>query len=299
VKRVALVILLLAMLGMAACGDDQPESAVEVPAWAKVAPEQIADAKEHGVPVAFENDLGMRFVLIPSGTFLMGSPVGVTPGKREIPQHEVTISQPYYMQVMEIRNETFRRMRPEHDPGVWGNQRDAGSAPLNRTRQPASNISWNDAVSFAAWLTQQDKARGYRLPTEAEWEYGCRAGTATAYAFGDNLRHDQAAFRPSHVLDPRHLVSLVDVGSFPPNAWGLFDMHGNAGEWCADWYGPYTERAVVDPMGPDEGTRKIIRSGWSGKEYVQSAVRGAAPPDYEQKGSSLTGFRLVSPLPAQ
>ncbi len=320
-KRVAVAILLLALLGMAACGEEEPAPPAvevppaEVPEWANVTPEQIAESKKHGVPVAFENHLGMRFVLIPAGTFVMGSPQSTRPGRnRSAPQHEVTLTRPFYMQVMEVTNEAYRRCRPDHDAEeltrdsvksrvqrqthtTFGGHGKYGPE-LNEDSQPVTCVSWHEAAGFAAWLTGQGKGLVYRLPTEAEWEYTCRAGTRTTYAFGETLTHEHARVRPGRQVRDRRVNGPAEVGNYSPNAWGLHDMHGNALEWCADWYEQYSPERIENPKGPQEGTSKVIRGGSTRMEgiHVGSAERWARPPDYRTRWGWV-GFRLVSPLP--
>lgn len=186
VKRIAVADLLLGLLGVAACGGDESEPAVEVPAWAKVAPEQIAEAKKHDVPVAFENQVGMRFVLIPAGTFLMGTPSDEVRWSWETPQHEVTISRPFYMAIYEVTNGQYRAFRPDHDSGDDADWEATAEDDLNGDRQPAVGIPDVDAMAFSRWLGAREGGRTYALPTEAEWHYACRAGSSTTFAWGDN-----------------------------------------------------------------------------------------------------------------
>src|SRR5690606_14107996 len=118
-------------------------------------------------------------------------------------------------------------------------------------------VSWHDAMRFCEWLSQKEGVV-YRLPTEAEWEYVCRAGTTTAFSTGDTLpdgfqKHDNGNWTPKAVS--------LHVGKTPPNAFGVYDMHGNVEEWCLDWYGPYPQGAVVNPAGPREGEFRVVRGG--------------------------------------
>jgi formylglycine-generating enzyme required for sulfatase activity len=274
-----------------------PADASPVPRWAKVAPEQIAEARKHGVPVAFENDFGMCFVLIPSGTFLMGSPA-TEQGRDELEsQHRVTLTRPYYVQTTEVTNRQFRAFRQAHDShDQWGRS-------LNGDEQPAVGISWNDAAAFAVWLSRRDPGRSYRLPTEAEWERACRAGTTTAFWWGDRPSKEKANFydgefasgRPS---DPGFRVTLP-VGSLPANPWGLYEVHGNAREWCSDWYddSPYEDGAATDPKGPAPSGSHCTRGGAFGEApyMLRAAWRIGVQGDDEAR--SYVGFRLVSPLP--
>jgi len=317
------VVLLVLGLCLAACGEETSTvaGAFPVPSWAKVAPEQIAEAKKHGVPVAFENDLGMRFVLIPAGTFLMGSPEDEEArddyrleGDVER-QHEVTISLPYYISIHEVTNEQFRGWRPTHSSGSHQEQ------SLDEARMPVVQVHHGDAVGFAAWMSGRDGERSYALPTEAQWEWACRANTTTSYHWGeaqdDFPKYANALDRTAKPLFPflaaefagvesdGHAVS-APVGTYAPNAWGLYDMAGNVAEWCSDWFGAYPEEAVTNPKGPPSGkggpgqspwyVYRVIRgSSWHAlAQYHRSARRASTDPKI---GMVNLGFRLVSPLP--
>jgi len=286
VKRVSVVVLLLAHLGVAGCGGDDPVAVAAV-SWARVAPEQIAEAKTYGVPVAFENDLGMRFVLIPAGTFVMGDDPSA-PGYFDERRHEVVLGTPFYMGVHEVTNAQFSGFDPEHDSGVL-----KADAPL----QPVVHVTHDEALRFADWVHGQDPRRAYRLPTEAEWEYACRAGTTTRYWYGDVFDGE------AEHCGRRVGVRTLPVGSLRHNPWGLFDMLGNAQEWCADLYGRYPADRVVDPAGPlvsrnpvnpDSDPVRVIRGGdWCGNPTVSRC--GWRSWGVAELGCA--GFRLVSPLP--
>ena len=302
-----------------ACAPDAPPP-LDIPTWAKVAPEQIAEAKKHGVPVAFENELGMRFVLIPAGTFLMGSPEDEEGRQDDETQHEVTISKPFYISIHEVTNADFRRMRPNH-PYTVGLQRDA---------QPVVGVRWMGAAFYAEWMTERDENRTYRLPTEAEWEYACRAGTTGPYAWGDS---DVEELRKADAQNPLGADVLersgwpktdgpwytARVGAYPPNRWGLHEMHGNASEWCTTPYGRYPPGPLTDPLGPEvmpqsmwwpplsekpggRGSRTagplfVVRGGsWrSTRVDIRSAKRSHQHANRTRPYA--LGFRLVSPLP--
>ena len=172
-------------------------------------------------------DLGkgvsLEMVLIPSGKFMMGKP-----GK----DHEVTITKPYCMGKYEVTQEQWE--------SVMGNN---PSSRNKGPKLPVTDVSWNDCQEFVNKLNAKTNG-GYRLPTEAEWEYACRAGTATAYSFGDEITPKDANYYDSEIGKP------VAVGSYKPNAFGLYDMHGNVLEWCEDRYGNYPDEAITDPKGP-------------------------------------------------
>ncbi len=318
VKRASIALVLLAFLGVAACGKDEPGPAVEIPSWAKVAPEQIAEAKKHGAAVAFENDLGMRFVLIPAETFTMGSPSTEAGREGPFPEressnetpHRVTLSRAFYVQINEATVGTFAKFAPQHR---YAYPADVTNEVLEH---PISQVDWATARSFAAWVGTQDAKRTYRLPTEAEWEYACRAGTATPFSFGATISAAKAAYedqysyphdesQPPLPLDGPRRPWTKRVRSYEPNPWGLYDMHGNVWEWCADWYQRYPPGPATDPTGPPTDPwasrqrpgLRITRGGGYGShpEMLRSAYRKHWHP--KVAGSTDVGFRLVSPLP--
>ncbi len=187
-------------------------------------------------PSAFINSLGMKMLPIPAGEFTLGDDSGEFD---ERPAHRVVLRRPFFMAMTETTNAQYERFDPEHKAlrGKRGFSRDDDEAVVF--------VSWREAADFCRWLSQRE-GKPYRLPTEAEWEYACRAGTTTAYHAGATLpsvflKNDQFSW------DPRP-VSLR-VGQTPANAWGLFDMHGNVEEWCQDWYGPYEQGEQTDPVG--------------------------------------------------
>jgi len=254
-----------------------------------------------GRPPAIENSIGMRLVRIEPGEFTMGCGL-LPPTTREqwderdwdeSPAHRVRISKPLYVGATEVTNAQYERFDPEHRKlrGLHGIS--------TEDDQPVVLVGWQQAVDFCAWLSKRE-GRPYRLPTEAEWEYACRAGTTTRYGTGDTLTPAQANFGP---VEGRRL-GPVAVGSFAPNPWGLYDMHGNVAEWCLDWYGPYDAAAQTDPVGRADGTARVVR-GWSfqpaahrlgAARYCRSSNRSGHLPE---DANSRTGFRVVlGELPA-
>ena len=240
----------------------------------------------------FRNSIGMEFVLIPAGTFIMGSPEeedGRDGLGREIP-HTVTLTKPIYMQTTEVTVEQWENVMGKKLIG-WG--RGAGNLPKTR-------VSWKDCQKFVSKLN----ARGegvYRLPTEAEWEYACRAGTTTAFWWGDTIDCDKAMYGNKkktgtcvYYLQTLRLSAgePAPVKSFAPNPWGLYDMHGNVWEWVQDWYGDYDTSRVKDPIGPKKGVTRVRRGGgWSSQWHdLRSANRAFSHPSNRIK---ITGFRLV------
>jgi len=230
-------------------------------------------------PQTFTNSLGMELVRIAPGSFNQGSADGEFDEK---PVHRVTISRPFFIGATEVTNAQYEQFDPSHKNlrGRRGLSKEDNEAVVF--------VSWNDAVAFCRWLSRQED-KTYRLPTEAEWEYACRAGTTTAFHTGDALPevyHKNQKF----VWDPEP-VPLV-VGNTPPNAWGLYDMHGNVEEWCHDTYGPYTAEPQTDPVGCAEGEMKVTRGGSHNTlvEHLRSANRlGTLPEDKHW----LIGFRVV------
>jgi formylglycine-generating enzyme required for sulfatase activity len=189
-----------------------------------------------------------------------------------------------------VTNGQYRRWKADHDSG-WLN---------NGEKQPVMRVSHADATGYAAWLSAQDGGRAYRLPTEAEWEYACRAGTATPFWFGATITPAQANYDGNSTYGggPKgaYREQTTPLGTFAPNGWGLYDMHGNVWEWCADWKGAYPAGRVQDPPGPSTGSGRVLRGGsWiSDPDLVRSAYRSANSPDY--RGGN-NGFRLVLVAP--
>ena len=226
----------------------------------------------------FINSFGMEFTLISPGTFVMGSEKGVFDEK---PVHNVTISQPFYTGVTEVTNAQYEQFDPNHSfINHYGFAHEPNEAVIF--------VSWEEANAFCEWLSQQ-QGQTYRLPTEAEWEYACRAGTTTNYHTGDTLPEEyHKNAKKTRTIVPVPLV----VAQTPPNAWGLYDMHGNVEEWCYDWYGPYESGDQTDPVGRVDGNFKVNRGGSHATEvlYLRSACRiGAIPEDKHW----LIGFRVV------
>jgi len=235
-------------------------------------------------------DHGPEMVVIPAGRFLMGSPdKEVQRSGDEGPQHLVTISRPFAIG-------RYAVTVGEYNAFCVATGRDKpGDQGLGRGRHPVINVTWNDAVAYCQWLSEQT-GRSYRLPTEAEWEYACRAGTATAFHFGATVTTDQANYNGNHPYDNgakgRYREQTVPVGSLPPNPWGLCEVHGNVWEWCQDWFGGYEAGLIADPGGPATGERRVLRGG----SWVNEARRlRSAYRDHDAPGDRgpLGGFRLA------
>ncbi|MDP8205289.1 MAG: formylglycine-generating enzyme family protein [Candidatus Electryonea clarkiae] len=219
----------------------------------------------------------MKFVEIPSGSFLMGSPSNESGhGSAEGPQHRVQIS-------------SFKMMTTEVTQAPW--EAVMGSNPSNfkGTNLPVEKVSWNDVQEFIKKLNRMDPGKEYRLPTEAEWEYACRAGTKTKYYSGSS---DSDLGRVAWYNE--NSSKTHPVGQKEPNRWGLYDMHGNVWEWCEDWYDSnyYSSSPSSNPKGPGSGTFRVLRGGswYFNPGRCPSADRSGAAPDFRNHDN---GFRVV------
>ena len=238
-------------------------------------------------PKEITNSIGMKLVLTPKGTFMMGSPESEEARFEDETQHEVTISKDYYLGVHEVTQAQYEKVMGTK-PSYFQGDEIKGSS----TNNPVESVSWLDAVEFCKKLSDlpEEKAAGrvYRLPTEAEWEYACRAGSKSAYSFGESSKSlgDYAWF------DGNSNNQTHPVGEKKANAWGLYDMHGNVWEWCSDWYGEYPNGAVSDPVGPREGSDRVNRGGgwYNEAANCRSAIRHGIDPSFR---FHFIGFRVA------
>lgn len=260
-----------------------------------------------------------RLVWIQAGTFTMGSPASEPerePFLQEYgideTQHEVTLSQGFWIGRYEVTQEEYLAVTGTNPSSFAGDN------------LPVENLNWYDANSYCQQLTQQEQTAGrlpdgyvYRLPTEAEWEYACRAGTTTAFHYGDELRSGMANFRGTveysvsaggTVSNPSGIAleRTTAVGSYAPNAWGIYDMHGNVWEWCSDWVTPYPTAPVTDPEHSDQVfgvPAKVLRGGnWKGQagaRSCRSAHRNFWVPESNNNWAGNYGFRVVLVRPLQ
>jgi formylglycine-generating enzyme required for sulfatase activity len=238
----------------------------------------------------FTNSIGMRFVWIHPGTFSMGSPKQEKARNILETQHTVKLTRGFYMAAYPVTQEQWHDvMASEYARPVEGFDMVVPSRFDGGKKLPVEMISWNDCQAFIGKLRKRDK-RAYRLPTEAEWEYACRAGTTTPFNVGETISTSQANFSASYGKGNRQ--KTTPVGSFPPNAWGLYDMHGNVAQWCQDRFAKYPQSAVVDPQGPEKGGNRILRGGsWEDAPgRIRSAARGWESQD--SRGLGNNGFRL-------
>jgi formylglycine-generating enzyme required for sulfatase activity len=245
------------------------------------------------VPVQITNAIGIKFNLIPPGEFVMGSPASEPGHDDNETQHRVKITKPFYLSAHEVTQSQYERVmgkNPSHfsasGDGEW---RVSG---IDTSQFPVESVSWNDAVAFCRKLSNEEGVE-YRLPTEAEWEYACRAGTTTAYSFGEYVfKLGEYAWYPDNSEKTTH-----PVGKLKPNAWGLYDMHGNVWEWCQDWHGPYESLQVVsDPTGSTHGEHRVWRGGVFsyGPTVACAACRASNRPG--NRGPNV-GFRLARTIP--
>ena len=248
---------------------------------------------------------GIRLRRIDAGTFLMGndgrlpdallSPTCFRYGDfDERPVHRVSITNPFYLAECPVTNAQYEVFDPAHRElrGKLGYSKEDD--------ETAVFVSWHDAVAYCRWLSEREGAE-FRLPTEAEWEYACRAGSSTPFSSGDELppggaKNQRLTWFPDQWRTTGDNVVALLVGRTPPNPWGLFDMHGNVEEWCLDWYAPYLDRDVSDPAGPREGDFRVTRGGSHSTEtyYLRSSNRAGALPE---ERNWLIGFRVVCAEP--
>ena len=229
---------------------------------------QMELAKSLNKPIEAKIDLGkgvkLEMMLIPAGKFMMGDQ-----GR----DHEVTLTKPFYMGKYEVTQEQWLIVMGNNPSSVKG------------ARLPVTNVNWNDCQDFIRKLNAKMKG-GYRLPTEAEWEYACRAGTKTAYSFGNEITLKDANYGASNIFKP------VVVGNFKHNAFGIYDMHGNVRVWCEDWSAVYTLGAATDPKNTETGTSRVLRGGdfESNGLRICSSTRDGFTPTWQGRHY---GFRLV------
>ena len=218
---------------------------------------------------------------IPAGNFYMGT-LGGDENYDEAPMHKVHISKPFKMGLTEVTNAQYELFCPEHKSlrGKNGFSSEDDEAVVF--------VTYQDAVAFCDWLTRKE-GKTYRLPTEAEWEYACKAGRYWNFYMDDKL---PAAWQKNQVITASLKPLSLKVAQTPPNEWGLYDMCGNVEEWCLDWYGPYIDKEQTDPVGYSDGMARVTRGGSHNTpvKYLRSANRMAMLPEDKH---AMTGFRVV------
>jgi len=222
------------------------------------------------------NPRGMKFVYIKPGTFMMGSPANDPERYYDEKQHRVTLTKGFLLQTTEVTQSQWEAVMGKNPSKFKG----CGKCPVER-------VSWRNVREFIRKLNQREGTDKYRLPTEAEWEYAARAGTTSPFAFGTCLSTDQANYKGNYPMPGcskgQYRKKTVPVASFAPNAWGLYDMHGNVWEWVQDWYDSdfYQKSPERNPKGPAKGTSKVTRGGSWGNtpEQIAHAYRDSREPD--------------------
>jgi formylglycine-generating enzyme required for sulfatase activity len=221
----------------------------------------------------------MKFVWIPPGDFMMGSPKEELQRKPDETRHKVTLTKGFFMGVYTVTQEEWLAVMGKNPSSFKGEK-----------NLPVENVSWDECQDFIKKLRKKDK-KAYRLPTEAEWEYACRAGTKTPFHFGDTISTDQANYNGDFIYGDGkkgvYRAKTTPVGGFPANAWGLHDMSGNVWQWCQD----YPQEDVVDPQGPENGKQRVLRGGswYNTPDYCRSAFRLRHAPGVR---NYYFGFRL-------
>ena len=273
--------LLLILVTQNGCTKKEPPSADN-----ETANEISSESHQSEQGKVITNSIGMKLVYIPAGSFMMGS------DGYEGPQHQVRISKGFWMGQTEVTQGQYKSVL---NAEPWSGRRHAQEDASN----PAVYVNWDDAVAFCRKLSQKE-GKSYRLPTEAEWEYACRAGTTTRFSFGDDdsLLGDYAWYRGNTVDLGKH--DWPPVGQKKPNPWGLYDMHGNVWEWCSDWFDGdyysddsyYSKSPSVDPNGPSSGENRSVRGG--SRNDTESSLRCARRVGYGPRSNLYyVGFRVV------
>jgi formylglycine-generating enzyme required for sulfatase activity len=270
-----------------------PSKTLNTTGYMRIAPGDVAAVKKASLEAA-------NMVWIEGGTFTMGSPVSEAARSGSEVQHQVTVST-FYMGKYEVTQKEWRE--------VMGNN----PSYFKGDNLPVEQMSWYEAVEYCNKRSQREgltpaytingtnvswnrNADGYRLPTEAEWEYACRAGTSSPFSTGNNITTGQANYDGNYPYNDNtkgtYRIKTVEVGNFAPNPWGLYDMHGNVWEWCWDWYGDYPSGAQTDPAGASTGADRVLRGGswYIYAAWLRSAFRYYLAPSYRYY---YIGFRLV------
>lgn len=226
------------------------------------------------------NGIGMELVHVPPGVFTMGGDWNAEQAdENELPKHTVQFKKPFYMGIFPVTQSQWQAVMGQNPSHCIGPDR------------PVNMVSHTDALAFIKRLNALERSRSYALPSEAQWEYAARAGSQSAFCFGaDSSKLPQYAWYQQNSGGEMH-----SVGQLLPNAWGLYDMHGNVHEWCGDWFARtyYAQSPMVDPQGPKKGLARVLRGGdWGSAEpwYCRCAIRSLSSPD---RRSPRVGFRVM------
>ncbi len=246
--------------------------------------------------------INMEMIFCPPGTFTMGSPTTEADRGLDETQHQVTLTNGFYLGKYEVT-------QAQYETVMTGNSEGLNAKPSrwpNNNDRPVEKVSWNDIQVFLSRLNDMEEAAGrlpagwkYVLPTEAQWEYACRAGTTTAYSWGNDINSTLANYNwDGGAHSGSDFKQTRDVGMYDPNSWGFFDMHGNVWEWVHDWKADYPGRAETNPEGPASGLTRVLRGGswFSGGTHLRSAERNGQTPDRHNPpfhGHDYLGFRLA------
>lgn len=239
----------------------------------------------------FTNTIGMQFVLIPKGTFTMGSPKNQKVRSEIEVEHQVTLSKDFFLCITEVTQAQYEVVTGKNPSFFQGDKLNG-----DNRQNPVEQVTWTEAVEFCRLLSElpEEKKAGrvYRLPTEAEWEYACRAGSKTAYSFGDS----EKMLADYGWYIGNNMGKTHPVGEKKPNDWGLYDMHGNAWEWCSDWFDHDPQGPATDPIGPATGSQRAFRGGfWLNRApFCRSACRLSFEPS---KRNRMLGFRVALTVP--
>lgn len=227
---------------------------------------------EKEVAIDLGKGLKIEMVLIPAGKFQMGAPESEKNYSANEKLHEVALTKSFYMGKYEVTQQQWESVMKNNPSTEKGE------------KLPVTDVSWEDAQNFIEKLNTLTK-KNFRLPSEAEWEYSCRANTKTSYHFGETLTPANANY-----VDSKH-GTPIEVGFYKPNSFGLYDMHGNVWEWCNDFFGDYPDGKTTDPKGPEDGEFRIIRGGgFDAVTRLRAAFRNFSSPTDQTKS---IGFRLV------
>ncbi len=239
--------------------------------------------------------IGMEMIFCPPGTFTMGSPTSETGRGTDETQHQVTLTHGFYLGKYEVTQAQYQTVMNGNPAAL-----NADPSQFKGSNRPVDQVSWEDAQVFLSQLNAIEQTAGrlpagwkYVLPTEAEWEYACRAGTTTAYSWGNDINSSLANYNYGNDAN-----QTVNVGQYAANPWGFYDLHGNVWEWVSDWKANYLTGAQTDPEGPASGSVRVKRGGsWIyGGTYLRSARRGSNPPSYRLSSLGFrVGFQPVQP----
>jgi formylglycine-generating enzyme required for sulfatase activity len=245
--------------------------------------------------------ISMEMIFCPPGTFAMGSPTSESGRGGDETQHQVTLTNGFYLGKYEVTQAQYQTVMNGNSEGL-----NADPSQFKGSNRPVEKASWEDAQIFLSRLNSIEQSAGrlpngwkYVLPTEAEWEYACRAGTTTAYSWGNDINSSRANYNwDGGGNDGNDSKQTVEIGQFSANPWGFFDMHGNVREWVHDWKANYLSGAQTDPEGPASGSSRVLRGGsWNfDGSYLRSAKRNGIPPSHRINNLGFrVGFQAVKP----